>query len=86
MATRREGLKTRVKVFMLVTSLFMFAISSAVWTLSLVNSTRIIKALDSSDPMSSLDRAFDALNKAGNPLYENIRILWLINVHILPPV
>ena len=86
MAIRREGDKTRAKVVMLVISLCMFAISSAVWALSLVNLIEIIKATGSPDPMPSLDRAFLALNQAGNSLYETIEVLWLINVHILPLV
>ncbi|ETW82592.1 hypothetical protein HETIRDRAFT_458434 [Heterobasidion irregulare TC 32-1] len=75
----REKPRTRVKVVMLVTSLCMFAISSAVWTLSLVNLIKIIKNVGSPDPVTSLDRAFDALNNAGNPLYESIEIIYSIN-------
>ena len=84
MAIRREGDKTRAKVVMLVISLCMFAISSAVWALSLVNLIKIIKNVGSPDPMPSLERAFDALNKAGNPLYESIEIIYSINVHPCP--
>ena len=85
MAIRREKPKTRVKMVMLVTSLCMFAISSAVWALSLVNLIEIIKNIGSPDPIQSLDRAFHALNQAGNPLYESIEVLYSINVRILPP-
>ena len=78
--SRQKESMAKMNIAMLVITLFMFAISTTVWALSLASIVQSVKIIHLSDPTRSSEDISHELDRSRNALYGTATLVFVINV------